>query len=123
MTAKISATKTAPLVSAAITPWAGASTINSPVATLELVLMNGARRIIEVPAGSGTMANALARLDDWIQTVDGGWVQKSHIVEVRPADAKAGEAAAGTDTEYSALSAAADRLATEAQDEQSPRNA
>ena len=93
------------------------------MATLELVLVNGARRIIEVPAGSGTMANALARLDDWIQTADGGWVQKTHIVEVRPADAHALEAAAGADTEYSALDTAAGRPATEARDEEPSRNA
>jgi hypothetical protein len=69
------------------------------VATLELVLVNGARRKIEVPAGSGTMANALARLDDWIQTEDGGWVQKHHIVEVRPVDGPAPDAPADVATE------------------------
>jgi hypothetical protein len=61
------------------------------VASLELVLVNGARCIVDLPTGSGTMANALARLDDWIQTADGGWVQKRHIVEVRPIDAEAPE--------------------------------
>jgi hypothetical protein len=87
------------------------------VVTLELVLVNGARRMIDLPAGSGTMANALARLDDWIQTTDGGWVQKSHIVEVRPSDEEAPDAEAGSDTEYSALDSAAERLATNARDE------
>jgi hypothetical protein len=66
------------------------------VSNLELVLVNGARCIIDLPVGSGTMANALARLDDWIQTADGGWVQKRHIVEVRPIAAQAPDTAGGT---------------------------
>jgi hypothetical protein len=66
--------------------------------------------LIELPAGSGTTANALARLDDWIQTADGGWVQKRHIVEVRiPGTKRSGEDR-GTETEYAALDAAAERL-------------
>lgn len=50
---------------------------------VELLLLNGERRTLDLPGGSGTIANALARLDDWIETSDGGWVQKSFIVEVR----------------------------------------
>ena len=47
--------------------------------------MNGERRRVELPAHTGTVANALDRLDEWIATLDGGWVNKNHIVEVRPA--------------------------------------
>lgn len=50
---------------------------------LELVLVNGERRSLTLPGHSGSIGNALARFDDWIQTDDGGWVQKSFIVEVR----------------------------------------
>jgi hypothetical protein len=53
------------------------------VSRVELLLLNGERRALDLPGGSGTVANALSRLDDWIQTSDGGWVQKSFIVEVR----------------------------------------
>jgi hypothetical protein len=56
---------------------------------LELVLVNGERRSFTLPGHSGSIGNALARFDDWIQMDDGGWVQKSFIVEVRggtPAD-------------------------------------
>jgi hypothetical protein len=88
------------------------------VASLELVLLNGARRMIDLPEASGTIANALARLDDWIQTADGGWVQKRHIVEVRLAGAEPPDAAAGTNAEYAALDAAAERLATSAESEE-----
>jgi hypothetical protein len=48
------------------------------------VLVNGERRSLELPAHTGTVANALDRLDEWIATADGGWVNKQHIVEVRP---------------------------------------
>jgi hypothetical protein len=50
---------------------------------LELVLVNGERRSLTLPGHSGSIGNALSRFDDWIQTDDGGWVQKSFIVEVR----------------------------------------
>ena len=50
----------------------------------EALLVNGERRRLELPAHTGTVGNALARLDDWIVTADGGWVNKHHIVEVRP---------------------------------------
>ena len=51
---------------------------------VELVLVNGERRRIVLPSHTGTSAHALDRLDDWMATVDGGWVQKKFIVEVRP---------------------------------------
>lgn len=51
--------------------------------TLELVLVNGERRSLTLPGHTGSIGNLLARFDDWIQTDDGGWVQKSFIVEVR----------------------------------------
>ena len=49
----------------------------------ELLLANGERRAIALADHTGSVANALGRLDDWIKTEDGGWVQKSFIVEVR----------------------------------------
>jgi hypothetical protein len=52
----------------------------------ELILVNGDRRPIALPDHTGSIANALGRLDDWIRTEDGAWVQKSFIVEVRAAD-------------------------------------
>ncbi len=48
------------------------------------VLLNGERRRLELPAHTGSVANAIDRLDDWIATADGGWVNKQHIIEVRP---------------------------------------
>jgi hypothetical protein len=48
------------------------------------VLLNGERRRLELPAHTGSVANAIDRLDDWIATADGGWVNKRHIIEVRP---------------------------------------
>jgi len=50
------------------------------------VLLNGERRRLVLPSHTGTVANALGRLDEWIMTEDGGWVQKRFIVEVRPVD-------------------------------------
>jgi hypothetical protein len=77
---------------------------------VELVLLNGERRKLDLPSGSGTVANALARLDDWIRTSDGGWVQKTFIVEVRVGSAD-DEKTAGSDGEYEALDDAAGQLA------------
>jgi hypothetical protein len=37
-----------------------------------------------LPSHTGSLGNALDRLDAWIQTKDGGWVQKAFVVEVRP---------------------------------------
>ena len=56
---------------------------SSAVPRLELVLVNGERRSLTVSGHTGSIGHALARFDDWIQTDDGGWVQKSFIVEVR----------------------------------------
>ena len=75
---------------------------------VELVLVNGAVRAFDLPAGTSSIANALSRLDDWIETADGGWVQKSHVVEVRTTDAAA---TAGAELEYEALDAAAGTIA------------
>jgi hypothetical protein len=52
----------------------------------ELVLVNGERPSISLREHSGSIGNALGRLDDWIQTEDGRWVQKSFVVEVRSLD-------------------------------------
>ena len=77
---------------------------------IELVLVNGERRTLDLPSGSGTIANALARLDDWIRTSDGGWVQKSFIVEVR-VDSTDDEQMGDSDNEFEALDNAEGRLA------------
>lgn len=53
---------------------------------VEVVLLNGERRAIALPGHTGSVANVLDRLDDWVKTEDGGWVQKSFIVEVRVVD-------------------------------------
>jgi hypothetical protein len=45
--------------------------------------------MITLPGHTGSVANALDRLDDWIETRDGNWVQKSFVVEVRLVDGKA----------------------------------
>ena len=76
---------------------------------LELVLVTGERRKIDLPGHSGSVANALARLDDWIQTADGGWVQKSFVVEVRASEG-AGGVPAGSDEEFERLEKAAGSL-------------
>ncbi len=74
---------------------------------VELVLLNGATRALDLPVGTSSMVNALSRLDDWVETSDGGWVQKRHIVEVRLAG---GREEAGTAVEYEALDAAASAI-------------
>jgi hypothetical protein len=52
---------------------------------VDLVLLNGERRKFVVPGHTGSMASVLDRLDEWVETKGGGWVQKRFIVEVRPA--------------------------------------
>ena len=49
----------------------------------ELVLATGERRRLLLPSHSGEVASALDRLETWIKTTDGSWVQKSHVVEAR----------------------------------------
>ena len=80
---------------------------------VEVVLVNGERRKFRVPRHSGSVANALARLDDWIKTEDGGWVQKRFIVEVRPSQGDP-DASAGSDEEFEQLGKAAGALADQA---------
>jgi hypothetical protein len=82
-------------------------------ATLELVLINGERRRVAMPSHTGVVANALDRLDTWIETDDGGWVQKSHVVEVRVVDRGRG-APRGSSEEFSDLAEAAGQLADQA---------
>ncbi len=78
---------------------------------LELVLINGERRSLVLSQHPGSIVAALDRLDEWIQTDDGGWVQKQHIVEVRATDPGV---ARGSDEELRQLRGAADRLAEQA---------
>ena len=80
---------------------------------LDVVLVTGERRKIHLPGPSGSVANALARLDDWIKTADGGWVQKSFIVEVRATDEDPG-VSTGSDEEFERLGDAAGSLADQA---------
>jgi hypothetical protein len=57
---------------------------NGAATKLELILVNGERRSLTLPGHTGSLGNVFDRLDDWIQTDDGSWVQKSFVVEVRP---------------------------------------
>ena len=82
---------------------------------LQLVLVNGESRKIRLPGHSGSVANALARLDDWIQTDDGGWVQKRFIVEVRASEQEPG-VPTGSDEEFERLDDAAGSLLEQADD-------
>jgi hypothetical protein len=50
----------------------------------EVVMVTGDRRVVVLPSHTGSLGNALDRLDAWIETKDGGWVQKRFVVEVRP---------------------------------------
>ena len=80
---------------------------------LDVVLVTGERRKIRLQGHSGSVANALARLDDWIETEDGGWIQKSFIVEVRATGEDPG-VPAGSDEEFERLGDAAGSLADQA---------
>lgn len=80
---------------------------------LELVLVNGERRILVLASHTGSIANVLDRLDAWIQTDDGGWVQKSYIVEVRALDPGRG-LPHGSAEEFKQLSDAVEKLTDEA---------
>jgi len=88
-----------------------AGRVADAVTCVEVRLVNGAVRLLDLPASTGSTANALSRLDDWIETADGGWVQKSHVVEVRKAEHTE---AAGAAVEYEALDVAAGSVADEA---------
>ena len=81
---------------------------------VEVVLVNGERRTLLLPVHTGSLANALARLDDWIPTDDGGWVQKSFIVEVRGVEREA-DVPRGSNAEFQRLSDAADTLTDQGQ--------
>ena len=82
-------------------------------ALLELVLVNGERRRVALPSHTGQVANALDRLDPWIRTEDGGWVQKSFVVEARVVEGGP-EPPRGSQEEFSELSDAAGQLADQA---------
>ena len=71
-------------------------------AVLELVLINGERRTLTLAAHTGSLGNVLDRFDDWIRTDDGGWVQKTFIVEVRVLD-RVEDAQAGSAEEFDRL--------------------
>ncbi len=77
---------------------------------VEVVLVSGERRTVSLPVPTGSLANALARLDDWIATDDGGWVQKSFIVEVRSVERER-DVPRGSAVEFERLSDAAETLA------------
>jgi hypothetical protein len=59
---------------------------------VEVLLVTGERRTVSLPGHTGSIGNVFARLDDWIKTEDGGWVQKRFIVEVRLPDQNASAA-------------------------------
>jgi hypothetical protein len=81
---------------------------------VEVVLVSGERRTVTLPVHTGSLANALDRLDDWIPTDDGGWVQKSFIVEVRGVPREEG-VPRGSAMEFERLSDAADTLTDQGQ--------
>jgi flavin reductase (DIM6/NTAB) family NADH-FMN oxidoreductase RutF len=81
---------------------------------LEVVLVSGERRTVSLPVPAGSLANALARLDDWIPTDDGGWVQKSFIVEVRRVE-RDRDMPRGSAVEFERLSDAAETLTDQGQ--------
>ena len=82
--------------------------------TVEVVLVGEERRTVSLPGHMGSLANALSRLDDWIPTQEGGWVQKSAIVEVRGV-ARERDVPRGTAVEFERLSDAAETLAGQGQ--------
>jgi hypothetical protein len=82
---------------------------------LEVVLVTGERRTLALPSHSGSVANALERLEPWIRTTDGGWVQKRFIVEVRTLDPAT--SARANDEESRPLRRAVDALADQAREE------
>jgi hypothetical protein len=50
---------------------------------VEVVLVTGERRRVRLAGPTVSFAHALDRLDEWVETEDGGWVQKKFIVEVQ----------------------------------------
>ena len=82
-------------------------------ATHELVLSNGERRTVTLSAHAGSIGNVLARLDDWIKTDDGGWVQKSFVVEVRSLEQGASAPGEGSVEEMRSLDEASGEFADE----------
>ena len=50
---------------------------------VEVVLVTGKRRRVRIAGPTVSFAHALDRLDEWVETEDGGWVQKKFIVEVQ----------------------------------------
>ncbi|MDQ4027358.1 MAG: hypothetical protein M3214_04805 [Actinomycetota bacterium] len=81
---------------------------------VEVVLVGGERRTVSLPGHMGSLANALSRLEDWIPTEDGGWVQKSFIVEVRGVRRER-DAPRGSTVEFERLSDAAGTLTDQGQ--------
>jgi len=79
-----------------------ADKVNRDPTVLELVLINGERRTLTLAAHTGSLGNVLDRFDDWIRTDDGGWVQKSFIVEVRTPE-RVGNAPAGSAEDFDRL--------------------
>jgi hypothetical protein len=80
---------------------------------LEALLTSGERRVLSVPGSTSSIGNVLGRLDDWIETEDGGWIQKRFIVEVRLRGSDDDESRGSTD-EYGELDDAARQPADQA---------
>lgn len=59
------------------------SAVAQTATAVELLLVSGEKRRIELPSHSGSLVAALDRLQPWIATLDGTWVQKRYVVEVR----------------------------------------
>ena len=77
---------------------------------LEFVLVSGERRTVSLAGQVSSIATVLERLDDWIETDDGTWVQKRFVVEVRLGESVAAPSK-GSDLEYEQLDEAAGELA------------
>jgi hypothetical protein len=48
---------------------------------IEFLLLNGDVRSMTLGSHTGSIGNALDRLQDWIETDGGTWIQKRYIVE------------------------------------------
>jgi hypothetical protein len=78
---------------------------------VELALVTGERHVVSLPSHTGSLAAALDRLHDWIETDDGTWIQKRFVVAARVTTNEEGR---GSDTELHRLDAAAGELADQA---------
>ena len=72
-------------------------------ARLILTLVNGEKRVL-VGSRGHSPEQALTSLGEWLKTEDGGWVQRSAIVEIEFDDGDAGLSAAAEELEVPLIS-------------------